>query len=61
MKQYVDEFLVNGKLTDTDLENAKMEQDELIQEMAQIKSRLDEITELQKDDEGDAEDSDNIG
>jgi hypothetical protein len=61
LKQYVDEFLVNGKLTDTDLENAKMEQDELIQEMAQIKSRLDEITELQKDDEGDAEDSDNIG
>jgi len=67
LKQYIDEIMVNGKLTDTDLENAKMEQDELIQEMAHIKSKMDEITEVQKekddvdDNDGDyAEDSDII-
>ena len=49
LKQYIDEIMVNGKLTDTDLENAKMEQDELIQEMRNIKSKLDEIIELQTD------------
>ena len=38
---------MNGKLTDADLENAKMEQGELIQEMGQIKRTLDEIVELQ--------------
>ncbi len=67
LKQYIDEIMVNGKLTDVDLENAKMEQDELIQEMDNIKSKLDEITELQQDEAvedidyddnyGDAEDS----
>ena len=71
LKQYIDEIMVNGKLTDVDLENAKMEQDELIQEMDNIKGKLDEITELQQDDEvedvdyndndGDVEDSDIIG
>ena len=69
LKQYIDEIMVDGKLTDTDLENAKMEQDELIQEMGNIKSKLDEITELQQDEvedvdyddnDGDAEDSDII-
>jgi intracellular sulfur oxidation DsrE/DsrF family protein len=49
LNQYIDEIIVNGKLTDIDLENAKMEQDELIQEMAQIKSGLDEIIQLQED------------
>lgn len=49
LKQYVDEIMVSGKLTDTDLENAKLEQDELIQEMAQIKGGLDEIIQLQED------------
>jgi len=47
--QYIDEIIVNGKLTDVDLENAKMEQDELIQEMGNIKGKLDEIIELQTD------------
>ena len=47
LKQYIDEIIVDGKLTDVDLENAKMEQDELIQEMANIKGKLDEIIELQ--------------
>jgi SMC interacting uncharacterized protein involved in chromosome segregation len=69
LKQYIDEIMVNGKLTDVDLENAKMEQDELVQEMDNIKSKLDEITELQQDEvedvdyddnDGDAEDSDII-
>jgi len=49
LKQYIDEIIVNGKLTDVDLENAKMEQDELIQEMGNIKGKLDEIIELQRD------------
>ena len=49
LNQYIDDIIVNGKLTDVDLENAKMEQDELIQEMGNIKSKLDEIIELQTD------------
>jgi len=49
LNQYIDEIIVNGKLTDVDLENAKMEQDELIQEMANIKGKLDEIIDLQTD------------
>ena len=64
LKQYIDEIMVNGKLTDMDLENAKMEQDELIQEMDNIKGKLDEITQTQQgaldDDADDAEDSDII-
>jgi hypothetical protein len=44
LKQYIDEIMFNGKLTDIDLENAKIEQEELIQEMANIKSKMDEIT-----------------
>lgn len=49
LNQYIDEIIVDGKLTDVDLENAKMEQDELIQEMANIKGKLDEIIDLQTD------------
>lgn len=49
LKQYIDEIIVDGKLTDIDLENAKMEQEELIQEMDNIKGKLDEIIELQTD------------
>jgi SMC interacting uncharacterized protein involved in chromosome segregation len=67
LKQYIDEIMVDGKLTDVDLENAKMEQDELIQEMAHIKSKMDEITQAQQENDdaddntgGDAEDSDII-
>ena len=58
LKQYIDEIMVNGKLTDVDLENAKMEQDELIQEMDNIKSKLDEITELQQDEAAEEEEED---
>ncbi len=47
LNEYIKEIIVNGKLTDADLENAKMEQGELIQEMGQIKRTLDEIVELQ--------------
>ena len=65
LKQYIDEIMVDGKLTDTDLENAKMEQDELIQEMAHIKNKMDEITQVQQEEDAydnrhDAEDSDII-
>jgi hypothetical protein len=65
LKQYIDEIMVDGKLTDVDLENAKMEQDELIQEMAHIKSKMDEITQVQQEkaegeDLSDAVDSDII-
>jgi hypothetical protein len=59
LKQYIDEIMVNGKLTDIDLENAKIEQEELIQEMANIKSKMDEITEAQQGAD-DAEGSDII-
>ena len=58
LNQYIDEIIVNGKLTDIDLENAKLEQDELIQEMAQIKGGLDEISKLQEDASDDTEDTD---
>ena len=58
LKQYIDEIIVDGKLTDVDLENAKMEQDELIQEMADIKGGLDEIIQLQEDATDDTEDTD---
>jgi hypothetical protein len=58
LNQYIDEIIVNGKLTDIDLENAKLEQDELIQEMAQIKGGLDEIIKLQEDASDDTEDTD---
>lgn len=57
LNQYIDEIIVNGKLTDVDLENAKLEQDELIQEMADIKGGLDEIIKLQEDAD-DTEDTD---
>jgi hypothetical protein len=57
LNQYIDEIIVNGKLTDIDLENAKLEQDELIQEMADIKGGLDEIIKLQEDAD-DTEDTD---
>ena len=65
LNQYIDEIIVDGKLTDVDLENAKMEQDELIQEMADIKSKMDEITQVQQEkaegeDISDAVDSDII-
>jgi hypothetical protein len=43
LNEYIKEIIAKGKLTDADLENAKMEQGELIQEMGQIKSKLDEI------------------
>ena len=49
LNQYINEIIINGKLTDVDLENAKMEQDELIQEMAHIKSKMDEITQVQQE------------
>ena len=60
LKQYIDEIMVNGKLTDVDLENAKMEQDELIQEMADIKSKMDEITQVQQE-KVDGEDGEDLG
>lgn len=49
LNQYIDEIIVKGKLTDADLENAKMEKDELIQEIGNIKGKLDEMIELQTD------------
>ena len=55
LSQYIDEIIVNGKLTDADLENAKMEQDELLREMDYIKRSLDEIIGTQKDSDSDNE------
>jgi hypothetical protein len=55
LNQYVDDIIVKGELTDADLENAKMEQDELLREMDDIKRSLDEIIGTHKD-----SDSDNV-
>ena len=43
LNQYVDDIIVNGKLTETDLENARLEQEVLMHEMKNIKDDLDTI------------------
>ena len=43
LKKYVDDLIVTGKMTDTDLQNAKQDQQELMGEVGKIKKGLDEI------------------
>lgn len=45
LRNYIDELIVNGKLTDEDLENAQIEQQKILNEIDVIKEGLDEITE----------------
>jgi hypothetical protein len=43
LKNYVDDLIVTGKMTDTDMQNAKQDQQNLEQEVGKIKKGLDEI------------------
>jgi len=43
LKHYIDDLIIKGKMTDTDLENARNEQEMLVREMGTIKQDLDEI------------------
>ena len=40
IKQSLDDLIISGKLTDTDLENARMEQRNVIKEMKSIRNKL---------------------
>ena len=43
LKEYIDDLITTGKMTDVDLENAKNEQKTLLNEMSTIKGDLDEL------------------
>jgi hypothetical protein len=43
IKQSLDDLIISGKLTDTDLENARMEQRGVIKEMKSIRNKLNTI------------------
>ena len=45
LRKYIDQLIVDGKLTDEDLENAQIEQQKILNEIDVIKEGLDEITE----------------
>jgi len=59
LNQYVDDIIVNGKLTETDLENARLEQEVLMHEMKNIKDDLDTIIRNDENtNDNDSDDSD---
>ena len=43
LKNYVDDLIVTGKMTDADMQNAKQDQQHLVNEVGKIKKGLDEI------------------
>lgn len=43
LNQYLDKIIVEGQLTDEDLESARREQDDLLQEMDVIKGKMDTL------------------
>ena len=45
LRKYIDQLIVDGKLTDEDLENARGEQEKILNEIDVIKEGLDKITE----------------
>ena len=45
LQKYIDQLIVDGKLTDEDLENARGEQEKILNEIDVIKEGLDKITE----------------
>ena len=45
IRKYIDQLIVDGKLTDEDLENARGEQEKILNEIDVIKEGLDKITE----------------
>lgn len=48
LKDYIDELIVDGKMTDKDLESAEIEQEKILTEIDAIKNDLDKITENYK-------------
>ena len=45
LRKYIDQLIVDGKLTDEDLENSRGEQEKILNEIDVIKEGLDKITE----------------
>jgi hypothetical protein len=43
LKSYIDDLIINGKLTNTDIENAKNEQQHIFKELNRIKKDLDDL------------------
>ena len=43
LNQYLNDIIVNGKLTDEDIAQSKKEQDEILNSISEIKSELDKI------------------
>lgn len=50
IRDYIDELIIDGKMTDEDLESAQNDQEKILREIDNIKSDLDEITENYKQD-----------
>ncbi len=48
LRDYIDELIVDGKMTDQDLESAQTEQEKILKEIDTIKNDLDKITENYK-------------
>ena len=48
LRDYIDELIVDGKMTDEDLESAESEQEKILTEIDTIKNDLDKITENYK-------------
>ena len=48
LRTYIDELIVDGKMTDKDLESAEKEQEKILTEIDVIKNDLDKITENYK-------------
>ena len=48
LRDYIDELIVDGKMTDEDLESAESEQEKILTEIETIKNDLDKITENYK-------------
>ena len=43
LKSYIDDLIINGKLTNTDIDNAKNEQQHILNEVNKIKKDLDNL------------------
>ena len=43
LKQYIDDIIVSGKLTDKDIQKAKKEQHDILKELHLIKTDLDNL------------------
>ena len=43
LKNYIDDLMISGELTEKDIENTRMEQEEILNEMNHIKKDLEEL------------------